>query len=208
MINQIIDIIKTHSPNTSGVSRHSAILIPLIERNDELHILYERRAFSLKTQPGEICFPGGALEDKEHPMEAAIRETCEELNIDESHIDIIGQVDSVLTSFDMIIHCYVGLIKTPFDDIQFSRDEVDQIFTVPIEYFIDHPPKTYVIKSKFEIEEDFPYENIPNGKGYNFKTMAYPVVFYDYEAFTIWGLTARMTESFVKLISNTPKKHE
>ena len=200
MINQIIDIIKAHLPNTSGVSRQSAILIPLIERNGELHILYERRALSLKTQPGEICFPGGSIEDEEHPMEAAIRETCEELNIDEKVIEIIGQIDSILTSFDMVIHCYVGLLKIPYEDIEFSRDEVDLIFTVPVDYFKSHPPKTYVIQSKFEIDEDFPFENIPNGKGYNFKTMSYPVVFYDYQAFTIWGLTARMTESFIQLI--------
>lgn len=203
MIDKIIETIKSHTPNITGVKRHSSILIPLIERAGTLHLLYEKRALSLKSQPGEICFPGGAIEDVEHPMDAALRETCEELGIIESQIEIIGQIDSILTSFDMLIHCYVGLLHIPFDEIRFSEEEVASIFTVPIQYLIDHTPKTYLIKSRFDLQEDFPFESIPNGKDYNFKTMSYPVVFYDYEDYTIWGLTARMTEQFVKMIKST-----
>lgn len=200
MIDKIIETIKLHTPNTTGVKRHSSILIPLIERDGKLHLLYEKRALTLKSQPGEICFPGGAIEDIEHPMDAAMRETCEELGLSESQIEIIGQIDSILTSFDMLIHCYVGLLHIPFEEICYSEEEVATIFTVPIDYLIDHTPKTYLIKSRFDLQEDFPFESIPNGKDYNFKTMSYPVVFYDYEAYTIWGLTARMTEQFIKMI--------
>lgn len=203
MIDRIIETIKEHKPNTSGVKRHSSILIPMIERDGQLHLLYEKRALTLKSQPGEICFPGGAIEDIEHPMDAAIRETCEELGIHETQVEVLGQIDSILTSFDMLIHCYVGLLHVPFEEIHFSKDEVDAIFTVPIAYLIEHMPKTYLIKSRFDLEEDFPFESIPNGKDYNFKTMTYPVVFYDYDFYTIWGLTARITEQFVKLIKKS-----
>lgn len=205
MIGKIIETIVKHQPNTSGVRRQSSILIPLIERDGKLHLLYEKRALTLKSQPGEICFPGGALENVEHPMDAAIRETCEELQISESQIEIIGQIDSILTSFDMLIHCYVGLLHCAFEDIVFSEDEVESIFTVPLDFLIEHTPKKYLIKSRFDLQDDFPFQSIPNGKDYNFKTMSYPVVFYEYQDYTIWGLTARMTEQFIKMITTELK---
>lgn len=200
MIDALIETIQKHKPNTSGVSRQSAVMLPLILRNGEWHLLYEKRSSALKTQPGEICFPGGSLEDIENSEEAAIRETCEELGLSSADIEIVGQIDSILTSFDMLIHCYVGILKYDFEEIPFSKDEVDTIFTVPVHFFLNNPPKSYMIHSKFDLTDDFPFHSIPNGKDYNFKTATYPIVFYDYESFTIWGLTARMTQQFVDII--------
>jgi 8-oxo-dGTP pyrophosphatase MutT (NUDIX family) len=209
MIDKFIETIKSHKANTSGVKRQSSVLIPIIKRNDTWHLLYERRSFDLKSQPGEICFPGGSIEPVEHPRDAAIRETCEELNLTRDSIEIIGQIDSIMTSFDMLIHCYVGLLNCQFEDIDYSKDEVDLLFTVPIDHFMQNPPMRYLIKSKFDLDEDFPFQSIPNGKDYNFKTMSYPIVFYDYDAYTIWGLTARMTEQFIDMIkSETGQKIE
>ncbi|HSN65411.1 MAG TPA: CoA pyrophosphatase, partial [Fusibacter sp.] len=125
MIDKLIETIKSHKANTSGVKRQSSVLIPLIKRNDTWHLLYERRSYDLKSQPGEICFPGGSIEAVELPRDAAIRETCEELNLTRDSIEIIGQIDSIMTSFDMLIHCYVGLLHCQFEEIDFSKDEVD-----------------------------------------------------------------------------------
>ncbi len=200
MIDKLIETIKSHKANTSGVKRQSSVLLPLIKRNDTWHLLFERRSFDLKSQPGEICFPGGTIETLEHPRDAAIRETCEELNLNPSNIEIIGQIDTIMTSFDMLIHCYVGMLTCHFEDIAFSKNEVDMIFTVPIDHFMQNPPTSYLIKSKFDLSDDFPFQSIPNGKDYNFKLMSYPVVFYNYELYTIWGLTARMTEQFINMI--------
>lgn len=36
-----------------------AVLLPLIEKDGEIHILFEVRSLSMRRQPGEICFPGG-----------------------------------------------------------------------------------------------------------------------------------------------------
>ncbi len=197
MIDKLIETIRSHEANTTGVVRQSSILIPLIKRDGAWHLLYERRSFNLKSQPGEICFPGGMIDSDEHPRDAAIRETCEELNLLSSHIEIIGQIDSIMTSFDMLIHCYVGLLHCNFEDIAFSKAEVDLIFTVPIEHLQKTQPMRYLLSSKYDLSDDFPFQSIPNGKNYNFKSASYPVVFYDYGGYTIWGLTARMTEQFI-----------
>ena len=208
MIDKLIETIKAHQANTSGVKRQSSVLIPLIKRNDTWHLLYERRSYDLKSQPGEICFPGGTIETVEHPRDAAIRETCEELNLTQDSIEIIGQIDSIMTSFDMLIHCYVGLLLCPFEEIAYSKDEVDLIFTVPIEHFMLNPPMSYLINSKFDLSDDFPFQSIPNGKDYNFKSTSYPIVFYDYEIYTIWGLTARMTEQFIGMIKRKSEPND
>lgn len=43
----------------------SAVMIPLIKKNDGYHILFEVRSNKLSQQPGEICFPGGRREHDE-----------------------------------------------------------------------------------------------------------------------------------------------
>ena len=40
--------------------RKFAVMVALVKREDELHIVFEKRAGGLKRQPGEICLPGGA----------------------------------------------------------------------------------------------------------------------------------------------------
>ena len=38
-----------------------SVLVPVVEKEGKLYLLYERRARDMKRQPGEICFPGGEL---------------------------------------------------------------------------------------------------------------------------------------------------
>ena len=202
MNSKLINTLKNYNANTTGVKRESSVLLPLILKDGEWNLMYEVRASTLNSQPGEICFPGGKMECHENAKEAAVRETCEELNIRSEDIEVIGRIDSVMTSFNMLIHCYVGIIHKNFEDIKYSKDEVDHLFLAPVSYMCKHEPLKYNVKTLMELPEDFPYDNIPEGRNYNFKTSSYPVIFYQYYNKTIWGLTARMTESFIELVSN------
>ena len=58
-----------------------AVLVPLVETERGLCLLYEVRSHTLRRQPGEICFPGGELEGDESVVVCALRETQEELGI-------------------------------------------------------------------------------------------------------------------------------
>ena len=72
-------------------------MLPLIEINNETHVLFEVRSLNLRRQPGEICFPGGKIEqDDVDQRQCAIRETSEELGIHESDIENVIPLDYML----------------------------------------------------------------------------------------------------------------
>lgn len=178
-----------------------SVLIPLINVDGKISILYEQRADTLRNQPGEISFPGGKIEIGESPKEAAIRETYEELLIDKKKIEIYSDADFLINPASAIIYSFVGELKEDFYKITPSRDEVKEIFTVPLEFFMNNEPKRYVSKISYKRDKDFPYELIPNGKNYKFKRGKSEILFYNYKDKIIWGFTAKMTNSFInKLI--------
>ena len=67
-------------PGLLGARHSYAVLCPLLERPDGLHLLFEVRAQGLR-QGGEVCFPGGRMEPGESVSACALRETEEERSI-------------------------------------------------------------------------------------------------------------------------------
>ncbi len=51
-----------------------------------------------------------------------------------------------------------------FEDIQYSKDEVDSIFTVPLSYLATQEPEEYSLTIDMKMDARFPYHMIPNGK--------------------------------------------
>lgn len=201
MINKIYDKFSNRVPKPEGRYRSFGVLLPLIYVDNELRVLFEVRSQNLKTQPGEICFPGGAVEKNETPLIGAIRETCEELNITEENIELIGSLDYIVTPFNLILHPYVGILKNiDIKDINYSRDEVDSIFTVPLSDIMNTDFENYFYDTTINMNSQFPFDRILNGKEYNFRTGKYPVCFYYYKDKMIWGMTARILNNFKKLI--------
>ena len=205
-LRMIYEKFKSRISNPEGIYKSYGILIPLVSIEDEIHLLFEVRSENLKTQPGEICFPGGRIENNESPMESAIRETCEELNIKESNIEIIGQTDYIVTPFNLLLYPFVGLINNiKFKDIDFNRDEVESIFTVPLNFFINRNPEAHHIRTTLETSDKFPFSKIQNGKVYNFRTGRYPIYFYEYNNYVIWGITARIVNNLVHILGEDNK---
>lgn len=180
--------------------RHYAVLIPLIEVNGEIHTLYEVRSHHLRNQPGEICFPGGKHEPNESYVMTALRETAEELCIDLDDIELIGQLDDVITPFNMYIHVFIGFIDIPLEDLVPSTDEVAEIFTVPLSFLLNCTLEQYTSKANIMPPEDFPYDKIhPN---YVWKVGRYPILFLEYQGFHIWGITARITANLIETLKD------
>jgi len=197
----IVNKIKNRSGKPLGIDKNYGVMLPLINIEGEINILYEIRSNKLRTQPGEISFPGGKVENLETYKEAAIRETCEELNIKKENIKLIGELDYIVMPFNISIYPYLAIIEgVDIKNINYSKDEVDSIFTVPISYFISNEPLMNKLYISPEPDESFPYDLVQNGKAYNWRKGIYPVYFYNYNENIIWGITARITKNFIDIL--------
>lgn len=180
-----------------------AVFLPLIKKDDGIHILFEERAYSLKRQPGDICFPGGKVDKEDaNEKETAIRETMEELGLIRENIGQLFPLDYVVTPFNTIIFPFAGFIQN-INDIQLNHSEVESIFTVPLAYFIESTPEFYYVNFKPEPEKNFPTHLIVGGKNYNWQPRKTIEYFFQYENRVVWGLTAKMLIHFIeKFIKN------
>lgn len=154
----------------------SSVLIPFLIRDGACHVLYEIRAAKLHSQPGEICFPGGRIEEGETPLETAVREATEELCIDRTGIEIVGSLDDTIGPGAIPLFTYIGVLHDY--EGTWSRAEVDRVFTVPLDWILTHDPEIYKIRLMREMPEDFPYEYVPGGRGYRWRDQYYSVPFY------------------------------
>ena len=197
----LIDKVKSRSPQPIDIDKKYAILIPLIKVNDEWELLYELRAKSLESQPGEISFPGGKVELDEAFMDAAIRETIEELKICRENIDYIGELDYLISYSNITIHCFLAIISGIIvDEIQPNHDEVDHIFTVPVNFFLENEPDKYYLDLVTVDNDEFPYNLIPDGRKYKWRRGVNSVLFYKYKEYIIWGYTAKMAKQLIDII--------
>lgn len=200
-INKLISKVSMRIPKPMDAESKYAVLIPLIENNGKWEVIFELRSKDMKSQPGEVSFPGGRVEGDETFEETAIRETLEELLIERDAIEIIGELDYLVSYANFTIHCFLGLISgLNLDNISPNKDEVDHLFTVPLDYFLGNEPEKYVLDLQTIENEEFPYSLIPNGKNYNFKRGKHSVLFYKYKDYIIWGFTAKMTKHLVDII--------
>ena len=171
--------------------KHYAIAIPFV---DEAHLLFQVRSDKLDRQPGDICFPGGAVEKGETPEEAVRRELSEELLLSKEQIELQEET-SLLVSDSAIIHCFSCRIFNYTGS--FSREEVAEVFLAPISFFETTPAKVYTVDWEPVFPSDFPFDKIYGGRNYGWRPRKSRIRFYEYEDRVIWGMTARIIENFV-----------
>lgn len=190
----------------------SAVLIPILEEADTLQILLEVRSFRLRSQPGEICLPGGRIEKGETPLEAALRETREELLVKEDQIVVLGELPRTMGPSLAPLYVFAGLL-TDYRE-SFSEEEVAYIMKVPLQYFLEHEPEHHLVRLKSVPDKDFPFDLIPGGKDYRWREKSYDIPFYrdiragqadDPAGPVLWGMTARVLDQFAGLLKTTER---
>ncbi|MBB5355936.1 8-oxo-dGTP pyrophosphatase MutT (NUDIX family) [Anoxybacillus mongoliensis] len=201
MIYTVMDALRQRTPMIMDFDKFTtyAVLLPLIRQYDDVFVLFEVRSFQLRRQPGEICFPGGKMDScDQSPQEAAIRETCEELGIEKEHITHVVPLDYVLSPFGMVIYPFVAFVNNAH--MQINEKEVGDVFTVPLSFFLETKPKIYRVPFEPKPENDFPFDDIPGGREYNWRPRHLEEHFYYYKDKVIWGLTAKIIYHFTQLI--------
>ncbi|MFA5511537.1 MAG: CoA pyrophosphatase [Candidatus Kapaibacterium sp.] len=117
-------------------ARQSAVMVLLVDKPD-IEIIFTLRSRKLRNHSGQISFPGGRLDKGENALEAALRETHEEIGIYFDRINVIGKLSELyVRPSNSIIVPYIGIIND-FDKLVLNHDEVEECFTVPISYFTD-----------------------------------------------------------------------
>ncbi len=192
-IEDLYRLLAGRIPGVQGASGMFAILVPLVEVAGAWHLLFEQRADTLRGQPGEVCFPGGRLEKGESPLEAAIRETWEEVGILSKDIRVIAPMDIIQDISNRVIHPFLAYLKDgALLGLRPNPHEVKEVFLVPLDFFRQNPPYVYTSPVVLEIGADFPYEKYGYGKeGYPWRSGKMDVPVYEYAGRRIWGLTAR-----------------
>ena len=179
-----------------------SVLVPVVEKEGKLYLLYERRARDMKRQPGEICFPGGELEQDETTKECALRETWEEIGIPQESIRVVSQLDTIYTYSNFAMYCYLGIVDAKaLDHMVLNPGEVEEAFLVELDWLLTHEPDIYWTDVIPEPPEGFPYEKVTGGMPYSWRKGKAPVpVYEEYDGNVIWGLTARITKRFTDVI--------
>ena len=187
-----------HTPGLLHAPARYAVLCPLLERSDGLHVLLEVRAAGLR-QGGEVCFPGGKAEPDERDEACALRETYEELSIPPEEIELIGKTDFLCQPGRSLIQPVLGLVSPAgFTAMRLSPTEVAEVFTVPLAFLRDTEPELYTYQLKASIPEDFPYESVGIPRNYRWSSGEAEVPIWHYEGHVIWGMTGRILLDIVR----------
>lgn len=186
-----------HVPGIQDMKASYGVLVPLVERPEGLCLLYEVRADTLGRQPGEVCFPGGRVEAGETPSDCALRETWEELGIPQAAVELIAPLDLLTHQGGFVIHPFLGVVD-PAAAVCPSPAEVKEVFTVPVNWLLAHPPAVYSYDLVPQVGEDFPYERVGFPRGYRWRGGKVTVPIYDWPDHPIWGLTGRITRRLLE----------
>ena len=155
-----------------GPRRPAAVLVPLVERPGGHTVLLTRRTDHLHDHPGQVCFPGGRLDDTDRgPIDAALRETSEEIGLRRKYIDIAGVLDGYETVTGYGVTPVVAFVRPGFD-LSLDAFEVAEAFEVPLAFFLDAASRRI-------------HSGTRNGRRRNFYA-------FEYEGRSIWGATAGM----------------
>ncbi len=189
-----------HVPTLLEARHEYAVLCPLVERPDGLHLLFEVRSAGV-SQSGETCFPGGQMEPGETPADCALRETEEELSIPRAEIRLLGQGDFICNQRGFLLRPVLGLVSAAgIAALHPAPAEVAEVFTVPLAFFRATPPALYSYELIPSVPKDFPYETVGIPRSYPWDHGRVEVPVWTYNGHAVWGMTARLVRDIVSTL--------
>jgi 8-oxo-dGTP pyrophosphatase MutT (NUDIX family) len=161
--------------------RPAAVLVPVIDRDNQLTVLFTRRTDHLYDHAGQISFPGGRAEPhEESAVQTALRETEEEIGLAAGRVEVLGSLSEYVTVTGYRVTPVVGLVRPPLE-LKPDDFEVAEIFEVPLRFLLD--PANHQRNSVVHLGRQRHYYALP------------------YEQYYIWGATAGMVMNFYSFLT-------
>lgn len=159
----------------------AGVLVPLLTRPSGVEVLFTRRTDTVLTHKGQISFPGGAQESGDRsPVEAALRESYEEIGLDPAHVDVLGQLDDVPTMVSgFVITPVVGMLEIDPATLTPAPLEVRSLLVVPLRRLLD--PAVHRTEDRVADE------------------MHFTVHYFTIDDDIIWGATGRILDQFLEI---------
>lgn len=168
--------------NAKPDAKHASVMA-LISKHDSPNICFIKRAshYEKDKHKGQISFPGGQIEKGETKLEAVIREVEEEIGIQPTQYEVIGELSPLYVFVsNFLVYPFVAFAN---EDLKFNIDptEVDEVIQWPIE-------KLLTITSVKDIKVgDRNIKDVP---------------YYPLGDETLWGATSMMTSELLALLSD------
>ena len=159
-------------------AKPAAVLVPVVARLGGLHVLLTERSSALKRHAGQVAFPGGRLEPGETALDAALRESEEEIGLDQGLVTPLGFLRPYYSGTGYCVQPLVGLVGASAT-FQPDPGEVARIFELPLSLMLD--------LSKYQTGTAF-----LQGRERRFYALDYPDAY-------IWGVTAGIMRSFAEI---------
>jgi 8-oxo-dGTP pyrophosphatase MutT (NUDIX family) len=109
----------------------AAVLVGLVDHDDEPGLLLTVRASTLRKHAGQISFPGGRLETLDvSPAAAALREAQEEIGLAPDNVEVLGFLPDHLVFTGYRVTPVIARLP-PGLTLRMDTEEVEDVFELP-----------------------------------------------------------------------------
>lgn len=112
--------------------RRAAVLLLVGCHDGRPCLVLTERSARMRAHASEIALPGGRIEPGERPEEAAVREAMEEVGVDPSAADVLGQLDEAWSKAGNHVVPVLAWYRGALEDLAPASEEVENVFVTAL----------------------------------------------------------------------------
>lgn len=141
-----VDHLTRFMPPDDFDGRTGAVLLLFGEKLTGPDLLLTERAHHMRSHPGQISFPGGAIEPGETPEQAAVREAWEETGLVPGGVEIFGRLPELwLPPSNFAVTPVLGWWREEAPVAAKDPNEVHEVFRIPLDHLL-HPDHRITVR--------------------------------------------------------------